>query len=81
MYRDLLEHAEELGLSETALRDAIRTWCRGSRYWACTVEDAVRVDLPGRDAGRVSPTEASQARGLERKRQKASSAMQVSTGQ
>src|SRR5258708_7755794 len=31
IYRDLLEHREELGLSEAALRDAIKTWCRGSR--------------------------------------------------
>jgi ProP effector len=80
IYRDLLEHAEELGLSETALRDAIKTWCRGSRYWASIVEDAMRVDLTGRDAGRVSPTDASRARELETKRQKTKSAVQVSTG-
>src|SRR5260370_31720293 len=34
IYKDLLEQAEELGLSATVLRDAIKTWCRGGRYWA-----------------------------------------------
>jgi ProP effector len=81
IYRDLLQHREELGLSETALRDAIKTWCRGSRYWACVVENAVRVDLAGSGAGRVLPTEASRARWLEAKREKTKGAVQVSTRQ
>jgi ProP effector len=81
IYQDLLEQAQELGLSETALRDAIKTWCRGSRYWACLVEDAVRVDLGGRAAGRVSPAQASRARWLAAQRARTIGAAQVSTSQ
>jgi ProP effector len=61
IFEDLLKHAQELALSESELRDAIRTWCRGSRYWTCLVEGAVRVDLAGGEAGRVSPADASRA--------------------
>jgi ProP effector len=34
------------------------TWCRGNRYWSCLVEDAVRVDLQGNEAGRVTHDDA-----------------------
>src|SRR5580658_4615731 len=65
IFKDLLLHAEELGLDEAALRDAIKVWCWGSRYWACIVDNAMRVDLNGEDAGQVLPAEAARARGLQ----------------
>ncbi|WP_459575395.1 ProQ/FINO family protein [Cupriavidus sp. 8B] len=46
-------------LSESVLRNAIRTWCRSTRYWTCLVDGAPRVDLTGRSAGHVAATEAS----------------------
>lgn len=79
IFKDLLQHTEELGLDEAALRDAIKVWCWGSRYWACIVENAMRVDLNGEDAGQVLPAEASRARGLQAKRQKSKNAAQNST--
>jgi ProP effector len=78
IFKDLLEHSEELGLNEAALRDAIKVWCWGSRYWACVVDNAMRVDLNGEDAGQVLPAEASRARGLQAKRQKSKNAAQNS---
>jgi ProP effector len=74
IFKDLLEHSEELGLSEAELRDAIKVWCWGSRYWACVAENAMRVDLNGQDAGQVLPAEAARARGLQAKRQKTKNA-------
>jgi ProP effector len=74
IFKDLLEHSEELGLNEAALRDAIKVWCWGSRYWACVAENAMRVDLNGQDAGQVLPAEAARARGLQAKRQKTKNA-------
>lgn len=68
VHKDLLEQSEQLGLSKKALREAIKTWCRGARYWACVVEGAARVDLNGDEAGRVTPEEAGQARALEARR-------------
>jgi ProP effector len=70
IHRDLLEQSELLGISKKALREAIKTWCWGNRYWACIVEDAVRVDLNGDEAGRVTQEDAAQARGLEARRNK-----------
>ena len=70
IHRDLLELSEQLGISKKALREALKTWCWGNRYWACVVEDAVRVDLTGDEAGRVTKEDAAQARGLEAKRRK-----------
>lgn len=64
IFEDLAAHATELALSEAELRDAIKTWCRGSRYWACLVEGAARVDLAGGEAGSVSATEAAGAQRL-----------------
>jgi ProP effector len=77
IFKDLLVHAEELGLSEAALRDAIKVWCWGSRYWACVVDNAMRIDLNGDDAGQVLPAEAARARGLQARRQKSKSAAQA----
>ncbi len=70
IHRDLLEQSEQLGVSKKALREAIKTWCWGNRYWAAIVEDAIRVDLNGEEAGRVTKEDAAMARGLEAKRQK-----------
>ena len=65
IFEDLLAHAADLGLSETELRAAIKIWCRGSRYWTSMVEGAVRVDLAGEEAGRVSPEDGVRATKLE----------------
>jgi ProP effector len=40
IFEDLVVHAKDLSLSEAELREAIKTWCRGSRYWKCLVEGA-----------------------------------------
>jgi ProP effector len=64
---DLLTHAAELALNEAEIRQAVGTWCRGSRYWACLTDGAARVDLTGASAGLVTARDAafarSQARG------------------
>ncbi len=65
IFEDLLAHATELALSETELRAAIKIWCRGSRYWTAMVEGAIRVDLSGEEAGRVSPEDGVRATKLE----------------
>ena len=68
IHQDLLAQAPQLGLTEQVLLDAIKTWCQGTRYWACLVTDAVRVDLTGTAAGQVLPGEAARARVLEAQR-------------
>ncbi|RDJ99121.1 ProQ/FinO family protein [Paraburkholderia lacunae] len=65
IFEDLVVHAKELSLSEAELRDAIKTWCRGSRYWKCLVEGAARVDLTGSEAGKVTAQEAAGAQRLQ----------------
>ena len=65
IFEDLLAHATELALSETELRAAIKIWCRGSRYWTSMVEGAIRVNLSGEEAGRVSPEDGVRATKLE----------------
>lgn len=64
IFEDLLPHATELGLTESGLRDAVRTWCRGTRYWACMVEGAMRVNLAGQGDGQVSQADARRAQHL-----------------
>lgn len=64
IFEDLLAHAQELSVDETGLRDALRTWCRGSRYWACMVEGTMRVDLEGKEAGQVTRSDAVRALAL-----------------
>jgi ProP effector len=59
---DLLAHAGELALNEAEIREAVSTWCRGSRYWACLTDGAARVDLSGAAAGVVSARDAAFAR-------------------
>lgn len=65
IFEDLVVHAKELSLSEAELRDAIKTWCRGSRYWTCLAEGAARVDLTGAPAGQVTAQEAAGAQRLQ----------------
>ena len=64
IHNDLLEQSEQLGISKKDLRDAIKTWCWGNRYWACIIEDAIRVDLEGNETGRVTKENQLQARKL-----------------
>jgi len=68
IFEDLVPHAQELGLMEPVLRDAIRTWCRGTRYWTCLMEGAARVDLAGQEAGHVAQADAKRAQGLQAQR-------------
>ncbi|CAN0624842.1 ProP effector [Burkholderia multivorans] len=65
---DLVAQSESLGLSEAELRDAMKTWCRGNRYWTCMVEGAARVDLAGAEAGQVSQADALRAIRLKARR-------------
>jgi ProP effector len=67
IHKDLLEQVDRLGMSENELRAAIKTWCRGQRYWDCLVEDAVRVDLNGNTAGVVTKEEAQKTKQLKAK--------------
>ncbi|MGN6314931.1 ProQ/FINO family protein [Trinickia sp.] len=59
---DLIAQASELQLSEAEVREAVSTWCRGSRYWACLTDGAARVDLTGASAGVVTARDAAFAR-------------------
>lgn len=67
-FEDLRQHAAELSLTEEELREAIRTWCKGTRYWSCLVEGAKRVDLDGQEAGVVTQTDAKRAQQLKARR-------------
>jgi ProP effector len=64
IFEDVLAHATELGLTEAELRDAIRTWCRGARYWACLTVGAQRVDLDGQPVGAVTEADARRSKQL-----------------
>lgn len=68
IHEDLLVRSTTIKLTEAELRDAIKTWCRGMRYWASITEGAPRLDLDGNPAGTVTEIEASQARALEARR-------------
>lgn len=68
IFQDLQAHAEALKLDTETLRDAIRTWCRGSRYWSALSEGAARIDLAGQEAGTVTAQAAAHARRLEGRR-------------
>jgi len=61
IFEDLLQHAPSLALDEAMLREAVRTWCRGTRYWTCMVEGAMRLDLAGEAAGQVTLADAKRA--------------------
>ena len=68
IHQDLLAKAKDIGLEEAAITEAVKTWCRGTRYWAAIVEDAPRIDLEGQPAGTVSARDAALARSLENRR-------------
>ena len=59
---DLIAQASDLQLTEAEIREAVSTWCRGSRYWACLTDGAARVDLSGAPAGTVTGRDAAFAR-------------------
>ncbi|PMS23893.1 prop effector [Trinickia dabaoshanensis] len=59
---DLIAQGADLQLSEAEIREAVSTWCRGSRYWACLTDGAARVDLAGEPAGTVTARDAAFAR-------------------
>ena len=59
---ELRAQAAELQLTEAEIREAVSTWCRGSRYWACLADGAARVDLSGAPAGTVTARDAAFAR-------------------
>ncbi|KAF7964057.1 hypothetical protein AWV80_02675 [Cupriavidus sp. UYMU48A] len=61
IFEELLQHAAALALDEAMLREAVRTWCRGTRYWTCMVEGTQRVDLAGQPAGEVTLADAKRA--------------------
>ncbi|MFJ1260085.1 ProQ/FinO family protein [Cupriavidus sp. CuC1] len=65
IFEDLVQQAQEIGLTESVLRDAIRTWCRGTRYWTSLVEGAPRVDLAGQETGHVALADANRAQQLQ----------------
>jgi len=67
-FEDLAQHAGKLALTEAELREAIRTWCSGARYWSCMVEGAKRLDLDGNEAGVVSLADAKRAQQLKARR-------------
>lgn len=58
IHKDLVAHAEQLGLSASEIRAALKKWCQGKRYNECMLAGAVRVDLQGHAAGFVSKEEA-----------------------
>jgi len=80
IFEDLLTHAKELALTETELRNAVRTWCRGARYWACLAEGAQRVDLNGQEAGSVTEADARRGQQLRAGRAKPASAPTTPAG-
>ncbi|MFM0053480.1 ProQ/FinO family protein [Caballeronia grimmiae] len=65
---DLFAQASDIGSTEAQVRDAIKVWCRGTRYWNGLVENAARVDLAETPTGNVSAADAGRARHLEARR-------------
>jgi len=53
-----ISRAALLGLSERNVRNGVKLWCRGQRYWTCLVEGYARVDLTGAMTGVVTAVEA-----------------------
>ncbi len=60
--KDAEQHLEMLGISSEELKQAIATWCRGSRYWTSMTEHAPRLDLSGQAVGIVTATQALHAK-------------------
>lgn len=77
IFEDLLQHAASLALDEAMLRDAVRTWCRGTRYWTCMVEGAMRLDLAGESAGQVTLADAKRAQQQRSQQHRASRAQKA----
>lgn len=65
---DLVQHAKALQLSADEIKQAVKTWCDGRRYWDCMVEAAARVDLNGEPAGAVTANEAQHAKRMASRR-------------
>jgi ProP effector len=65
---DLLLHGPELKLTEQQVRDAIKVWCKGARYWSCLTEGSPRVDLAGNQVSEVTASEAGRAKHLASRR-------------
>ncbi|MEX3592602.1 MAG: ProQ/FinO family protein [Burkholderia sp.] len=74
IFKDLVSHTAELDLDEAELRDAMKEWCRGSRYWACLVEGAKRIDLSGTETSDVTAQQAADAMRLDQARRSRASA-------
>ena len=62
IFKDAEQHLELPGISLDQLKLGVSAWCRGTRYWACMVENAPRLDLSGQTAGIVSATHAMHAK-------------------
>ena len=62
IFKDAEQHLELLGITSEQLKLGISTWCRGTRYWASTVENAPRLDLNGQAAGSVTAAQAIHAK-------------------
>ncbi len=58
IHKDLLEHAEMLGLTANEIRAAMKKWVKGKRYAECMVAGTARIDLQGQEAGFVTKDEA-----------------------
>jgi ProP effector len=56
--KDAEQHLELLEVTSEQLKQGIATWCRGSRYWACMTENALRLDLSGQAVGMVTTAQA-----------------------
>lgn len=65
---DLVQHAKTLQLSADEIKQAVKTWCDGRRYWDCMVESAARVDLNGEPNGAVTANEAQHAKRMASRR-------------
>lgn len=64
IHKELHLQAEALKLTPEEITEAVKTWCQGSRYWACMVQDAPRLDLSGEPSGTVTAAEAQFAKKL-----------------
>ncbi|PBP93250.1 ProQ/FinO family protein [Pseudomonas congelans] len=60
--KDAEQRLELLGITHEQLKLGISTWCRGTRYWACMVENAARLDLNGQAVGTVTAAQAMYAK-------------------
>jgi ProP effector len=80
IHKDLLELSESLGISKPDLREAIKAWCVGNRYWTCITEGATRIDLEGNPAGCVTKVEADLAKSrLKNRHQKSKKELNVAS--